>query len=511
MRRPFFALPLLLALVVGALAGPSTTATAAEPATGAINGFVKASSAFRMQARLWTRDESGTWVPTSLKSGFLANNEVPTFQVKDVPHGTYRVQVLPLAAYPTSNELRHRMTGTSYFWPAADDVDAAEDVVLASDHTSVVLALRPHDPALPRTEPVVTDVGSTGTYSVSNGTWAPDSRVAARQWFHAPSPFDEPIAVDGATSPTFAPGPELRGHVLVVRTTVRTPGHADTEHWSQPAVVTTPFDATPELSAEDVTFGTTGRITLTGVWNPQPTRTELFVNGEFQGSDRETYYVPADLAGRSFTVRLVATAGTHRTVLSTTARASFASRRLLERPRIILARSKQRPAVTSRGQIWSPAPQPGLEPGTRVTERWFLDGKPLSSLPRVLPWSYAGHRLQAQVIASQPGYRTASVTTPSVEVRATFADTSRPVIGDHDSPVSVGQTVRARAPRWSPHATRVRFQWYVDKRKIAGATSSRFKVRSSYRGQRIRVRITGSRNGFDTASRFSATVRVTGR
>ncbi|WP_019144557.1 hypothetical protein [Aeromicrobium massiliense] len=39
MRRPFFALPLLLALVVGALAGPSTTATAADE-TGTISGTV---------------------------------------------------------------------------------------------------------------------------------------------------------------------------------------------------------------------------------------------------------------------------------------------------------------------------------------------------------------------------------------------------------------------------------------------------------------------------------------
>lgn len=520
MRRPFFALPLLLALVVGALAGPSTSATAVEPntdptasvtETGMVYGFVDSSAPFRLNVRLWARNETGTWAPTSLATEFPSNHEVPGFRIKDVPYGTYRLEILPYAAYPTSPEILHRTTGSSYFLPAADDVDSAADVVVANDRTSAHFTLRENDPVLPRVEPAVTEAGTTGAFSVSNGTWTVDSRVVARQWFHAQDPSDEPIAVAGATSSTFTPGPELGGHALAVRTTVRAPGRPDTEHWTKAVVATKPFDAAPRLAARDVTFGAAGRITLTGTWSPRPTRTELIVDGEPQGVDTDTFHVPARLAGRSFSVQLVATDGTHRTVLSTTARAALASRRLLEHPRIILARSKQQPRLTSRGQIWSPAPEPQLEADVRVTERWFLDGKPLRSLPRALPWAYAGHRLHAQVIATQPGYRTASVTTAPVVVRARFADTPRPVIGDQDSPVSVGQTVRARAPRWSPQATRVRYQWYVGKQKIRGATSSRLKVRSSYRGKRIRVRITGSRNGFDMASRFSATVPVTRR
>lgn len=61
----------------------------------------------------------------------------------------------------------------------------------------------------------------------------------------------------------------------------------------------------------------------------------------------------------------------------------------------------------------------------------------------------------------------------------------------------VGETVSAQEGSFSPSASSYRYQWYWrGSRVISGATSKTFKISAGYRGERLRVRVTGVRSGY---------------
>ncbi len=56
----------------------------------------------------------------------------------------------------------------------------------------------------------------------------------------------------------------------------------------------------------------------------------------------------------------------------------------------------------------------------------------------------------------------------------------------------VGRRVRATKGVWSPRQVQVRYQWFVDGKKIRGATSRRLRLEGPWRGDRLTVRVTAS-------------------
>jgi hypothetical protein len=57
---------------------------------------------------------------------------------------------------------------------------------------------------------------------------------------------------------------------------------------------------------------------------------------------------------------------------------------------------------------------------------------------------------------------------------------------------------------------RLRYQWYAGTSALRKQTENTLKLTRAMLGQRIKVKVTGSKTGYQTASRTSAaTVRVT--
>lgn len=75
----------------------------------------------------------------------------------------------------------------------------------------------------------------------------------------------------------------------------------------------------------------------------------------------------------------------------------------------------------------------------------------------------------------------------------TFVMTGSPkVIGK----TIIGRKLRAYAGTWQPAPSRIGYRWYVGKKVIKAATGPKLRLRSTYRGKRVRVRITVSRAGY---------------
>ena len=58
--------------------------------------------------------------------------------------------------------------------------------------------------------------------------------------------------------------------------------------------------------------------------------------------------------------------------------------------------------------------------------------------------------------------------------------------------LKVGRRVRATKGVWSPRQVQVRYQWFVEGKKLRGATSHRLRLKGRWRGDRLTVKVTAS-------------------
>jgi hypothetical protein len=68
----------------------------------------------------------------------------------------------------------------------------------------------------------------------------------------------------------------------------------------------------------------------------------------------------------------------------------------------------------------------------------------------------------------------------------------------------VGQKLTAVTGTWGPAPVSLRYQWLRDGSAIAGATKSTYTLTAADGGDRVSVRVTGTKTGYTTASRTSA-------
>lgn len=68
----------------------------------------------------------------------------------------------------------------------------------------------------------------------------------------------------------------------------------------------------------------------------------------------------------------------------------------------------------------------------------------------------------------------------------------------------VGETITALPKEWGPGNVSLTYQWLRGKKEIAGATKVKYVAAPADLGKRLRVRVTGSRTGYQTTSRTSA-------
>ena len=73
----------------------------------------------------------------------------------------------------------------------------------------------------------------------------------------------------------------------------------------------------------------------------------------------------------------------------------------------------------------------------------------------------------------------------------------------------VGNRLRVVTGAW-PDGVRLKIQWYADGKRISGATGKKLLLARSFRGKRISVKVTGTKQGYRpgkaTSARTSAVV-----
>jgi len=83
--------------------------------------------------------------------------------------------------------------------------------------------------------------------------------------------------------------------------------------------------------------------------------------------------------------------------------------------------------------------------------------------------------------------------------------TKRPTIGGK---AKVGKRVKARTKGWT-NGTKFRYQWFVGKKAIRGATGKKLKITRSMRGKKLVVKVMGKKKGYKSAKAKSKPKKVT--
>ncbi len=155
--------------------------------------------------------------------------------------------------------------------------------------------------------------------------------------------------------------------------------------------------------------------------------------------------------------------------------------------------------------------EPRWRPGTvALAYRWLRDGVPITGATATtyrLSAGDVGHRMSVRVTGTKPGFETVTQRSAALGPVAPGALYPTPV-PVYSGVAQVGETLTALPKQWGPGEVSFAYQWYRSGKdadvKIDGATKAKYTLVAADLGHRLKVRVSGSRPGFETVLRYSA-------
>ncbi|WP_354348591.1 sialate O-acetylesterase [Pseudarthrobacter sp. PvP090] len=153
---------------------------------------------------------------------------------------------------------------------------------------------------------------------------------------------------------------------------------------------------------------------------------------------------------------------------------------------------------------WGPSP-------VNLTYQWYRSGAAISDASGPgykLRSGDAGRSITVKVTGSKTGYTSASRTSngTSAIAKGTLTAPTPTITGT----AAYGSTLTAVPGAWGPAPVTLTYKWYRSGILISDASSATYKVRSGDRGRTITVKVTGSKSGYNTASKTSAGTKIAG-
>lgn len=144
----------------------------------------------------------------------------------------------------------------------------------------------------------------------------------------------------------------------------------------------------------------------------------------------------------------------------------------------------------------------GWSTGTSLTFIWSAGSMVLqegTSRTLTVPAAAVGRPITLTVRGDKVGYgQTSRTSAPTAPVASGTLKTSTPRIS---GTAKVGRTLKVSASGWGPAGVRFNYRWTVNGKYVG--TKSSVKVKKSWKGKRIRVRVTGTLPGYTTVAKDS--------
>ncbi len=133
--------------------------------------------------------------------------------------------------------------------------------------------------------------------------------------------------------------------------------------------------------------------------------------------------------------------------------------------------------------------------------QWLANGTPISGATRKSFTPAAdqlGARIRAQVTATKSGAHSGTASSPTTDpvAKGVFTSSAAPSVSGTPQ---VGVQLSASAGTWAPAATYA-YQWFAGGSPVAGAIASTFTPTAAQLGQRVRVKVTVTADGYSTVN-----------
>ncbi|MBL0747738.1 hypothetical protein [Nocardioides baculatus] len=180
--------------------------------------------------------------------------------------------------------------------------------------------------------------------------------------------------------------------------------------------------------------------------------------------------------------------------------------------------TKSRATISGKARVGQVLTASGLDwvsdlgttpPGLSLSYKWYRNGKLIKGARKStyrLTFRDLKKRVRVRELVSAPGFETGaySLADETRKVRIGKLASPRPRIGGK---AKVGKRVKARTAGWT-RGTKFRYQWFVGKKAIRGATGKKLRISRSLKGKKIAVKVTGTKKGFKKASAKSRATKV---
>lgn len=158
--------------------------------------------------------------------------------------------------------------------------------------------------------------------------------------------------------------------------------------------------------------------------------------------------------------------------------------------------------LTAKPGTWKPT-------GVNLTYQWLLNGSKIKGATKstyTLTGKDKGKKIGITVTGAKPGYKSVSKTSANTKaVKAGKLTAKTPKI---TGSAKVGKKLTAKPGSWKPSGVKFTYQWLRNGSKINGATKSTYTLTSKDKGQRVSVRVKGSKSGYTTVSKTSSKTRL---
>lgn len=357
------------------------------------------------------------------------------------------------------------------------------------------------------TAPTISGTPKVGSRLTANpGTWLSSSGYTpgasvryAYQW------LADGATISGATSTSYTPTTATSGKRISVRVTASasgyTGGSATSGATGAVAASTMTNSARPVVTGDPVVGAV---LTGTrGLWTPAPDSTSFqwYADGApIPGATAPTLTLTSAQAGAAITLRVTATKAGY---------ASSSADSLPTAPVVGTGPVLTAPTPSISGDAvlgatlhavpgdWGPAP-------VALAYQWKRDGADVTGAvgaDYTLDVADVGHRLSVTLTGTKDGYPTVSRTSSSSAVVAAGTLTApTPTI---TGTAQQGRTLTAVPGAWTP-GTALAFQWTRAGTSISGATGATYVPTETDIGKTLSVVVTGTKPGFATLSRASA-------
>lgn len=341
--------------------------------------------------------------------------------------------------------------------------------------------------------PTITGTAAVGSILTAvPGTWTAGTSLSY-QWHRN----GDPIA--GATGSTYTPVAADRGAALLVTVTGTLDGYVSTNRSSN---LTTAV-ASGTLAASTPTISGTRKVgyalTATpGTWTAGTKFTyQWYRSGTaISGATASRYTLAAADAGKYLTVRVTgAAAGYTSAARTSSSSGTIALGALAGATPGITGTKKAGYTLTANPGTWTL--------GTTLKYQWYRGTTAIyraTGRTYTLTGSDAGKQISVRVTGSKSGYTSLNrYSAKTSYIAKGTLKTSAPVIKGTLRP---GYTLTAHPGTWTSGST-LKYQWYRSGTAIRGATAKSYRLVAADRYGTIKVRVTGTKAGYTTASRYS--------